>query len=90
MDKDYIIAQAEQDQLWMDLDTWYKRNNNTEELHDIVELLSLAPAKANLKQIKKDLSLRGIEIVRLLALHTLRELALRQKSAQERATTDDP
>lgn len=89
MDKDYVIAQAEQDQLWMDLDAWYVRNHNTEELQDIVELLSLAPAKANLKQIKKDLSLRGVEIVRLLALHTLRELALRQKAAQERAATDD-
>lgn len=89
MNKDYVLAQAEQDQLWMDLDAWYTRNQCTEELQDIVELLSQAPIKPNLKRIRQELNLRGIEIVRLLALHTLRELALRQTSNKLRAQADE-
>lgn len=88
MTKDLIIAQAEQDQQWMELDDWYKRNQNTEELVDIVELLSIPPYKQNLKRIKSELTIRGTEIVRLLALHTLRELALRQQGAKERSTEE--
>lgn len=90
MDKDYVVAQAEQDQLWMDLDTWYVRNQDTEELTDLVELLSIPPLKDNLKRIRKEINIHGIEVVRLLALHTLRELALRRTAARERTITDDP
>ena len=88
MTKDLIVAQAEQDQQWMELDDWYKRNQHTEDLVDIVELLSLPPTKPNLKQLKSELNLRGMEVVRLLALHTLRELVLRQKATKERAEDD--
>lgn len=75
---DLIIARAEQDQLWMELDEWYKRNSTDEELMDLVETVSLPPIKSNLKKIRL-FEIHGLEILRMLALHTSRELALRQQ-----------
>lgn len=82
MDRDFVSAQAVQDQQWMELDDWYARKVDKEELSDIVALLDEEPTKENLKKIAK-LPPHGLEIIRCLALHTLRELALRNERAKE-------
>ena len=88
MTRDLVVAQAEQDQQWMELDRWFNENQNTEDVIDVVELLVLPPTNPNLKALRKQPTLKGIEVIRLLALHTLRELMLRQQHAKERIKDD--
>ena len=80
MEKDFIVAQAEQDQQWMALDDWYGRPESSAELMDLFEVLDMGKP-----QLIKKMDKHGLECVRVLALHTLRELMLRQQAAKERS-----
>lgn len=87
VNSDLVVARAEQDQLWMELDEWYNKSCEDEELIDLVETVSLPPIKSNLKKIRLQ-NVHGLEILRMLALHTLRELVLRQQLGTDDETAD--
>lgn len=81
MDKSLVRAQSEQDQMWCGLDAWYA-DHDKENLIEIHHVLELTPSSVLAHQMR-GMKANDLNTVARLALHTLRELALRSERNKE-------
>jgi hypothetical protein len=80
MDTEMIAAQAHQDRQWMEFDAWYEAHDS-ESLLELIDIIDCEPEDG--PAAIRSLDDHGAEVVRRLALHVFREMALRNVQKED-------
>lgn len=80
MNSEMVAALARQDQTWMEFDAWYVEQD-TEAMLELIDVIDCEPEDG--PEAIRSLDDHGAEVVRRMALHVFREMALRNAAKGE-------